>query len=114
MGAYLQKPDCSNCIPEKIIDVKGSDFYTMDNQEYVELVGAGGPLLFKIHILALQMIVRYANKKHIYVTLPTGNVIKVKISKLLNGGKLMYFKTFGVDKFAFCMYSDILDIKEEI
>jgi hypothetical protein len=112
-GIFLQSPDCSNCIPEKIIEIRGTDFYIMDNQEYEKLVGVGGSLMFKVHTMALKMILKYTNKKHIYVTLPTGMMKKVKISRLLNGNKLMYFKTSGIDKFAYCTYSDVSEMKEE-
>jgi hypothetical protein len=112
-GVYLQKPDCLHHTPEKIIDVRDGEYYIMDNQEYDELVGAGGPLSFKVHTMALQMILEHTKKKHIYVTLPTGSMRKVLMSKLLYGGKLMYFKTSGKDKFAYCTYGDVLDIIEE-
>jgi len=107
MGIFIEDGEHNNQLPEKIMEVKENNLCIMNNQEYKDLVGIGGSSLFKVHTLALKMILKYTNKKHIYVTLPTGVMKKVAISKLLNNHMLIYFKTSGIDKFAYCDYNDI-------
>jgi len=110
-GIFLQKSDNPHSTPEKIIDVRGGNFYI--NRKPNDIVKAFGRRdLLSIHTMALKTIFANTDKKHIYVTTPIGAYIRINIMKLLNSGKLMYFRNFGKTKVAYCTIESLYEMEE--
>ncbi len=111
-GIFIQNDKYPYSKPEKIIDLRGNDYYLPLKMNHI-LTVIGGEKLLEFHLLALNLILTHTNRKYIFVTLPNGYSCKVRISKILRGHKLLYFRSSGLTKIAYCTVSDIKEMEEE-
>jgi len=111
-GIFLHDNFHPYATPLKLIDRKGTDFFTV--LEVMDaLVPFTGEEYIVLHTLALKLLLTKTNAKHIYVTSPVGTVHKVKISRILNGNNLYYRPGSGISKRVLLNSNDIERLEDK-
>jgi hypothetical protein len=90
--------DHPQIVPTKLIDIDNKDNQFHLNVNSSNTVDYGIEELVKVNIDALEAILLFTNRKHIYVTLSCNKTYKIDIDKLLNRGDLLYLKNSNVNE----------------